>query len=218
MFFQAFAHCTGAGFVVDAGIKAQLVYYPVALGFSTRNAHHAATFDLGHLAHGLPHRTGRAGHYQGFTGLGLAHVHQTEVAGHTRHAQHVEPLRQAAHAQINFHQARAFELGSPQTQILLHAKARDHGIAHREMRTLGRNHPAHTTGTHHFANGHRRDVAAPLIHPAAHRRVQRQGQRLQHHAAVFRLCHRFGGGAPVVPRRQTHRARGQAELVVGEGG
>ena len=65
------------------------------------NADDAAALDLGDLADGLAHRTGGTGDDHGFAGLGLADIHQAEVAGHAGHAQHVEPLRHRAQARVD---------------------------------------------------------------------------------------------------------------------
>ena len=60
MGFEALAHGAGAGLVVDAGVKAQFLNHPVALGLAPGDAHHAATPNFGHLPHRLAHGTGCA--------------------------------------------------------------------------------------------------------------------------------------------------------------
>ena len=148
--------------------------------------------------------------------MGLAHVHQAKVAGHSGHAQHIEPLGERAHAQVNLDQAVAPHVGGFQAQVFLHAKAGAHIVAHGVFVVLGRNHAAHAACAHHFANRHGWDVALAFVHPAAHGRVQRQGQGLQHHGAVGGLGHGFRGAAPVGLSWQAHGACGQADLVVDE--
>src|SRR5512136_35839 len=49
-----------------------------------------------------------------------------------------------------------------------------------------RDHPADAAGAHHLAESHRRDVAATLVHPAAHRRIERQRQRVAMGRAIVR--------------------------------
>ena len=74
---------------------------------------------------------------------------------------------------------------------------------------------ADAAGAHHLVDGDRRDVALALVHPAAHRRVERERERLDEHAAGVGLRDRLGGEAPVGAHRQADRAAGEADLVVG---
>ena len=213
---EALAHRAGAGLVVDAGIKAEFFHHPVALGLAAGDAHHTAAPDLGHLAHRLANRPGRAGYHQGFASFGLADIHQAEIAGHARHAQHIEPLAQGAQTEVDFDQAGALEVGWRQAQVLLHAKAGTHPITHCKAGVLRRDHAAHTAGAHHLAQGHWRDVALSLVHPAAHGRVERQRQRLEQHATGNWPDNRLSGGLPVGSGGQSHGAAGQTDLVVAQ--
>jgi len=61
----------------------------------------AAALELGHLSHGLADRADRTRDHHGFTWLRLTDVKQAEGTRHAGHAQHVEPLRHAAHAEID---------------------------------------------------------------------------------------------------------------------
>jgi hypothetical protein len=74
------------------------------------DAHHAAALELGQLAHRLAHGAGGARDHHGLAGLRLAHVQQAEVGRHAGHAQHVEPLRERAQAQVDARQAAAAHL------------------------------------------------------------------------------------------------------------
>jgi hypothetical protein len=215
---QASAHSTRPGFVVDAGIKAQLLDHPLALGGTAGNADHAAALELGDLAHGLADGTGRTRHHDRFAGLGHAHVHQAEVAGHAGHAQHVEPLRQRAGAQVDLGQAVAFDLVGGNGDVFLHAKGGAHVVTDCELVVFGGNDLAHPTCAHDFANAHWWDVALAFVHPAAHGGVQRQGQGLERDAALSRFGNRLGGVAPVGGFGQAHRSGGKANLVVDEVG
>ena len=214
MGLEALAHRAGAGLVVDAGIEAEFFHHPVALGLAAGNAHHAAAPDLGQLPDRLANRPGRARHHQRLAGLGLADIHQAEIAGHARHAQHIEPLAQGAQAEVNFDQAGALEVGRRQAQVLLHAKASTHPVTHRKAGVLGRDHAAHTASAHHLAQGYRGDVALALVHPAAHGGVERQRQRLEQHASGSRPGNRLSGSVPVGSGGQSHRATGEANLVI----
>ena len=140
--------------------------------------------------------------------MGLAHVHQAKVARHTGHAQHIEPLGERAHAQVDLDQAVAAHVGGSQRQVVLHAKAGAHIVADGVFVVFGRDHTAHATGAHDLANRHGRDVALGLVHPAAHGRVQRQGQGLQDHGALGGLGHGLRSVAPVGVCGQAHGARG----------
>jgi hypothetical protein len=218
VFFQAGAHGPRAGLVVDAGVKAQFLHHPLALGGTTGDADHAAAFDLGHLAHGLAHCTGRARHHHGLTGLGHAHIHQAEVAGHAGHAQHVEPLGQCAGPQINFGQTTALDLIGGYGDVLLHAEATTHIVAHGKCRILGGYHLANATGAHDFTDADGRDVALSFVHPAAHGWVQRKCQGLEGDATLCRLADGFGGVAPVAGFGQANGAGSKTNLVIDEVG
>jgi hypothetical protein len=218
MLFQARAHRARAGLVVDAGVKAQFLDHPFALGGTASDADHAAALDLGHLAHGLAHGTGGAGHHHGLAGLGHAHIHQAEVTGHAGHAQHVEPLGQRACAQVDLEHAVALDLVGCEGDVLLHAEASTHIVAHGELVVPGGNDLADTTGAHDFTNADRGDVAFAFVHPAAHGGVQGQGQGLEHDAALCGFRHGFGGVAPVGGFGHAHRPCGKADLVIDEVG
>ena len=134
------------------------------------------------------------------------------------HAEHVEPLREAACAKVDLHQSVGLHLGLRQVQVFLDAKACVDMVTHRKIFILGRDDLAHAACPHDLANAQRRDAALAFVHPAAHGGVQRQGQRFQQHAAFSRLGHRLGGGAPVGAGGHADGTRGKADLVVDEAG
>jgi hypothetical protein len=74
---EAVAHV--AGLVVDAGIEAELVDHPVALGLPAGDADRPAAADLGHLADRLAHRAGGTGDDHRVARLRLPDVEQAEV-------------------------------------------------------------------------------------------------------------------------------------------
>ena len=78
-------------------------------------------------------------------------------------------------------------------RVLLHAERTADVVAEGEPRVLRRDHDADAAGAHDLVDPDRRDVALAFVHPAAHRRVERQHQRLDEHAARVRLRDRLGG-------------------------
>src|SRR4029079_16245128 len=105
---EAVAHA--AGLVVDAGVETQLLDHPFALGRTARAADGAAALDLRALPDGLADRTRGARDDDRLAGRRSPDVHQPEVAGHARHAEHVEPLRRRAEARVELEEAEALRL------------------------------------------------------------------------------------------------------------
>ncbi len=69
-------------------------------------------------------------------------------------------------------------------RVLLHAEPARDVIAGGELLTLGLNHHANRPGTHHFADLHRRNIGAALVHPTAHGGIERHIQDLDEHLTV----------------------------------
>ena len=66
-------------------------------------------------------------------------------------------------------------------------------IADQKAGAIGGDDLAYGAGLHHFADADGRDVGATLVHPAAHRRVERDVKNLDQEFAVARL----GAGSSV---------------------
>lgn len=145
----------------------------MALALTAGDADDAASLDLGDLADHAADRPGRAGDHDGLAGLGPSDVEQAEVGGHARHAQDAEVYRQRRQRRIDLGQAAAVRQAE-----LLHAERARHMVAHGEPRVAGGDHPAHPARTHDLSDLHGADVRLPLVHPAAHGRVQREVRHL----------------------------------------
>jgi len=71
-----------------------------------------------------------------------------------------------------------------------------------------------TARAHHFADADRRDVGTRIVHPAAHRRIQRQIHHAHQHLAGAGRTHRNTLCLPVAGFRQATRARSQQHLSI----
>ena len=76
------------GAIVERAVEAQLVDDIASFFVVSRNAHGAATFDLGDLADDRADGPGRARDEDGLARLGRADVEQAEIGREARHAQH----------------------------------------------------------------------------------------------------------------------------------
>ena len=215
MSFQAVAHA--AGLVIDAGIKAKFLDHELAFGGAAGNAHHTAALDSGHLADGLTDRTGRARDDNRLAGLGLPDIEQSEIGGHARHAERIEPFGQRRDAKVDTRQPGGDQcLGLDRTELLHPEHAADR-VPHRKGRGIGGDDPTDTAGTHHITDSDRLDIAAPLVHPAAHRRIERQHEVFDKDAARGQCRHRRIGNLPVGGRGQANRARCEQNPTVDRG-
>ena len=212
MDLEALAHVSRA--VVDARVEAELAHHEVALRLAARDADDAATLELRHLAHRLPHGPRRTGHHHRLARLRLADVEQPEVARHTGHAQRVEPLLQWRDRGVDLHHPGVARGGGIEESEFLHAEAGADEGAHRVV-GVSRGHDApHAARAHHLTQADRGNVALALVHPPAHRRVERQHQRLHQVRPVADLGHRLFGELPVGRLGQPHWSSCEAHLVV----
>jgi hypothetical protein len=78
----------------------------------------------------------------------------------------------------------------------------------------GFEHFADAAGAHHLAELHRRNVGLHVVHPAAHRRIEREIGDLDQHLAFVRRAHWLFGVAPVGALRQADRTGCKAELMI----
>src|SRR5690606_34250881 len=89
---QRFAHAHG--FVVDAGIKAQLLGDERTFLRAPGNADHPAAFELAELTNDLPHATSRRRNNQSFPWLGVSDIEKAKVSGGPYEAECSERGRQ----------------------------------------------------------------------------------------------------------------------------
>ena len=151
---------------------------------------HAAALDARNLADGLAHCASGPGDHHGLSDLWLSDLQQTEIGGHARHAQRVEPFLRSAEARVDLVELGALRI--LHQAVFLDAEAAGNHVAQRERSVPQGNDVADTDGAHDFANAYRRDIAAAFIHPAAHRRVERQLQHLDQHLSVSGINDRLG--------------------------
>src|SRR6185295_747277 len=183
--------------VVDAGVEFQLLDDEIAFRAAAGDAHHAAALQARDLADRLPDRAGRARDHHRVARLRLAHLQQTEVGGHAGHAERIQPLRERADAKVDLVDAYAREILAVDQAILLNAETAADRVAEGKFRILRGDNLTYAARAHHFADADWRNVASPLVHPAAHGRIQRKLQDLYQHLPVGRVGDRFSGECPV---------------------
>src|ERR1700693_5945961 len=91
----------------------------------------------------------------------------------------IPTTRQRRHASIDFRDTFAIRDG-----VFLHAENSIDEIAGRERWVLRSNHAAHSSGAHNFTDPDRCYVRPALIHPAAHRRIERDVKDFHQEIAV----------------------------------
>src|SRR5204863_5065312 len=141
---------------------------------ATGNADDACALQLGDLPDDAADRTGRAGDDDRVTGLQLARVEQTEVRRHAGHAERTEEGRQRREAGVDLVDLRAGDDG-----VFLYAEQAAHMVAIGKVRVLRFDDFTNRQRAHHLADRDRRDVRLGVIHPTAHRRVERNVEHLQ---------------------------------------
>ena len=207
VFLQSLLHV--AGFVVDRSVEAELVDQVAALVRAAGNADRAAALDFRDLSDDGADGAGRAGYDNGLSGLRLAYFEQAEIGGQSRHSQRAEEDRQRGDASVG-----PDELFAGHDRVLLHPEHAGHLVADLELRMTRRDHPAGGTGAHYLADAHRRDVRLAFVHPAAHRRVERNVEHLDQYFAVDGLRHGFFGDVPVAAFGEADGSRRKAELTI----
>jgi hypothetical protein len=195
--------------VVDRRVEAQLAREVLALLGPARDPDHAAAHDLGDLPDDRADRARGARHHHGLACLRLAHVQQPEVRGHAGHAERAEVDRQGNQPRVDLHHALA--VGE---RVLLHAEPSGHHIAHGEFRVARLHHLAGAARAHHLADRHRPDVRLALVHPAPHRRVERQVAHLDEDLPLARIGHRLVRDLPVARLGQPDWTRREPHLPV----
>jgi hypothetical protein len=83
-----------------------------------------------------------------------------------------------------------------------------------ESRMPRLDHFANAARAHHFADLHRRDVGLDVVHPAAHRGIEREVRDLHQHLAFVRRAHGLFGVVPVAGLRQADGTGCKAELMI----
>ncbi|MND51640.1 hypothetical protein D3C80_426320 [compost metagenome] len=200
------------GLVVDGAVEAELLHQVAALVRAAGDAHHAAALDPRDLSGNAAHRAGGTGNDHGFPGLWLAHVEQGEVGGHAGHAQGGEVEGQGRLVRVHL-----LEVARLAEEVILHADHAADVIARLELRVPGGQHLADTEGTHHFAQGHRCDVGAGVVHPAAHGGVQRQVEVFHQHLAGAGFADRGFHVGEGLAAGGADRTLGKEELAVERG-
>ena len=198
--------------VVDGRVEAEFVHQVAALVGAAGDADHAAALDPGHLPDHHPDRASGTGHHHGVAFLRGADVEQAEICGHAGHPEHAQVGGQRGEPGVD--QARALAVGD---HVLLHAEHAGHAAADREFRVVRRNHFTRRIGAHHLADADRRHVGLALVHPAAHRRIQRDVFDADQEFAFAGIADGFFDQVPVAGLGQADGTRGEAELAVGDG-
>ncbi len=190
--------------VVDGGVEAEHLGQVAALVRTARTAHRATAVDLGQLADHAADRARRRRHQHGVARLGGADVEQAEVGGQPGQAEHPQIVGQRR-AGVG---GQPLEMRRLHGRVALHADDAVDEIANRQVGAAAVDDPADTGGAKHLAQLHRWDVRADVVHPPAHRRIERQIDHLDHDLAVAGLAHGRRHLGPVAVEREA-RAGGR---------
>ena len=93
--------------MVQGDVCAQFLAGHPALLVGSGDGDDTATHDLADLGDGGADRAGGGGDHQGFTGLGLADIHQPHEGGEARHAEHPEGVADGSLSGIQLEQLAA---------------------------------------------------------------------------------------------------------------
>src|SRR3984957_138889 len=149
-------------FVIDGGVEAEGPNDVLALLLAAGDAHHAAAFDFGDLAHHHAHRACGTRNDHSVALFGFAHIEKSEIGRHSRHTESAEIYRERRELRIDFGETFAITDGE-----LLGAENSINMIANCERRIFRFHHPAQRERAHHFADLDGRYVGFSLVHPAA---------------------------------------------------
>ncbi len=148
------------------------------------------------MPYGCADRAGGARYDDGVAFLWRADIEQAEISGHARHAERVEKRRQRRKTGIDFH-----ELSAVERCVFLNTEPAADIVAGGKFWVLRRNDLADRARPHDVAYGHRRNVGSSLVHPAAHRRIEREIQNPRKHFAIARFRQRRLCEFPIAPLR-----------------
>ena len=98
--------------------------------------------------------------------------------------------------------------------VFLHAEGTGDVVANSEGGISGCDHAACAQGTHDLTDLDRGDIRPSLVHPAAHRRVERKVEQLDQDLAVARIRDGLLGEGPVAPSGHAGGTGRQAKLMV----
>ena len=168
--------------VVDRRVEAELLDDVGALLGAARDPDGAAVLQLRELSDDPADRAGGAGDDDGLARDRFADVEQPEVGGHAGHAE-----RAQIHGQRRQRRVDLLQRGGVRDRILLNAEQAGDEVAGGERGIVGGEHFACGERAHHLADADRRDVGAGVVHPAAHRGVERDQARLHERLARARL-------------------------------
>ena len=134
-------------FVVNAGIKAQLIHRKITFFSAARKAHHAATTRFGELPKHGAHRTTGGADGQRFARLGADDLRQTHPGSNARHAHRAQVSRQRDVRGVNL--AHHAGHGGFHHGIFLPTPHADNSVAHAVSGVARRGHFTHRAALHH---------------------------------------------------------------------
>src|SRR5437667_7745825 len=169
------------GPVVDTGLEAELRDHVVAFVLGAGDADDVAALDPGDLPDHGAHGARRRRHENGLAGRGPADVEESDVRGHPRHAEHPERGRDRRLPRVELPHPRPGRHG-----VGLPAVVAGDEVAAREPRVPRLDHLADGAADHDLPELDRRRVGSPLVHAAAHVRVDRQVERATEYFALPR--------------------------------
>jgi hypothetical protein len=198
--------------VVDRRVETEFIDEIAALFLAAGDADDATPLDLRDLSDDGTDGAGSTGHHDRVAGLGLADVEQAEIRGDTWHSQRRQVHRQGCKARVDA--LRAFAV---RDRVILHAEHADDRVADLETGMLRSDHFACGAGAHDFADADRRDVGLAFVHPAAHRRIERDVAVAHQELALCGFARGLFGKLEIAVLGLAHRTCGETELTVLQG-
>src|SRR5262249_13526522 len=198
-----------ARLVVDAAIEAQLLGHIAALRGPAGDADGAAAFDLGDLTHQRTNGAGGCRHDDRLAWFRLTDVEETEVGGPSRHAEPTDPTLERRLVRIDLDHALAVGDGVP-----LDAEHALHGIADLERGVVRLLDNASGPSAHDLAELHPGDIGPSLVHPARHRRIERNVRDPDAHLAGAGLGQRTILNGEIGARHHASWAAGELDQAV----
>jgi hypothetical protein len=179
-----------------------------ALFGTAGDADRATAGQAGELPDHAAHRTGGRRHHDGLARLGSDDLVQSVPGRHPGHADRAQVGGQRHALRVDNVQAATVA-----NRQLLPAEIAGHAVARLEARVAGLDHRARGAPAHGFVERLRLHVAAPLVHAAAHVRIERQPLVAHQQFTVLqrRRFHRLE--AEVVRRDPALRATGEDDAA-----
>lgn len=208
VFAQCFDETLGR-FVINGGIKAQVLCQPTTFFVGTRKAYGTAAFDFGDLSDGGSDGSRCSGNHDGLSLLGLNNIKESEVGRQSGHAQNMEGSGNRGAVGIEF-----ADFGGGYGPELLPADVGKGSVSGLEAITGAGDDFSDCLTGHDVAQLHRVGVGFSIGHATSHVGIDSEEFALNDDFSVFGFRDRFLGQLEVFHGHHAAGAGGETPLSI----